>query len=131
MFEQEKIDGIRRSDVGHKKRFNKNRQDSEALRGGVKKARPEAAGSADRSPPKPCWVCGRTHGGTTCSWFKHPLKGDKGVVWAMSINGKKAIAQNAHCALLRVFSVFGCLWVPALALYWLAGVVTGVMGLDP
>jgi hypothetical protein len=35
------------------------------------------------------------------------------------------------CAPLRVFRVFGMLSFPALALYWLAGVVTGVMGLDP
>jgi hypothetical protein len=93
MFEQDKIDEVWRSNVGQKKRSNESRQDSEALRGGVKKTRPDAAGSSDRdrSPPKPCWVCGRTHGGSTCSWFKHPLKGDKGVVWEMSINGKKAI----------------------------------------
>jgi hypothetical protein len=34
-------------------------------------------------------------------------------------------------ASLRVFGVFSWLSFPALALCWLAGVVTGVMGLDP
>jgi hypothetical protein len=92
IYAQECLDEIWRTEVGLKKRSQENRQDQEALHGSSKKSRNEPDKKKESNP---CWVCGRAHG-KYCNWFKHPLKGDKDVIWAQSVNGKKAIALNAH-----------------------------------